>query len=322
MRGVVAKREWSLLLTLLTTPYSQLINMKLKTAIQSSRPSFLVLTPVCVLLGISASLSKESTIFISMLPLILIGAVAAHASVNLLNEYYDFKSGLDLETKKTPFSGGSGALPDNPEMANVVLASGLLSLFITVIIGIYFTIVRDIQILPIGLLGLALILTYTQWINRSPLLCLIAPGLGFGVLMVVGTDVILGATHSKLVWLVSLVPFFLINNLLLLNQYPDIQADATVGRNTFPMAFGLKNSNIVYATFMLAAYLSILVYIVAGYIPALSVIALAPIALSTYALMGAVKYGAKIGDSPQHMAANVAAAILAPLLLAISIIVG
>jgi len=296
--------------------------MKLKTALQSSRPSFLLLTPVCVLLGLSTSLYKETTIFISMLPFILIGAIAAHASVNLLNEFYDFKSGLDLKTEKTPFSGGSGALPDNPEMANVVLAAGLVSLLITIIIGIYFAIDRDIQILPIGLFGLVLIVTYTQWLNRSPLLCLIAPGLGFGVLMVVGTHVILGAANTKLVWLVSLVPFFLINNLLLLNQYPDIQADATIGRRTFPIAFGLKNSNIVYAVFMLAAYLSILFYTVAGYIPALSVIALTPIALSLYALIGAVKYGARIGDFPQHMAANVGASILTPLLLAISIIIG
>jgi len=296
--------------------------MKLKTAIRSSRPSFLILTPVCVLLGLSTSLYKETTIFISMLPFILIGAIAAHASVNLLNEFYDFKSGLDLKTEKTPFSGGSGALPDNPDMANVVLAAGLVSLLITIIIGVYFAIDRDIQILPIGLFGLALIVTYTQWLNRSPILCLIAPGLGFGVLMVVGTHVILGAANTKLVWLVSLVPFFLINNLLLLNQYPDMKADATIGRSTFPIAFGLKNSNIVYAVFMLAAYLSILFYTVAGYIPILSVIALTPIALSLYALVGAVKYGARIGDFPQHMSANVGASILTPLLLAIAIILG
>ncbi len=41
--------------------------------------------------------------------LALLGAFLAHISVNTLNEYFDFKSGLDLETIKTPFSGGSGA---------------------------------------------------------------------------------------------------------------------------------------------------------------------------------------------------------------------
>lgn len=300
----------------------KLKTVKFKIALQSARPPFLILTPVCVLLGLSTSITKEATIVVSMLFLVLIGAICAHASVNLLNEYYDFKSGLDLKTKRTPFSGGSGALPENPEMANTVLAAGLITLLITAAIGIYFTLDSDLHILPIGLLGMVLIVTYTQWLNRLPLLCLIAPGLGFGVLMVVGTHVILGAEHSKLAWLVSLVPFFLINNLLLLNQYPDMEADASVGRNTFPIAYGLKSSNIVYTIFMLAAYASILFYIIAGHIPTLSAIALLPITLSLYALIGAIRYGSKIREHPQHMSANVAATILTPLLLAISIIIG
>jgi len=254
--------------------------------------------------------------------IILIGAISAHISVNTLNEYYDFKSGLDLKTKKTLFSGGSGALPDNPEMADLIFMLGLASLFVTVIIGIYLFMGRGIQVLPIGIVGIVLIISYTQWLNRLPFLCLIAPGLGFGVLMVVGTHVILKGDHSQLSWLISFIPFFLINNLLLLNQYPDIKADASVGRNTFPIAFGMKKSNFVYAVFMLLAYLLILFYIIKGYIPNLSIIALLPLGFSLYALIGAVKYKSKIGDFPRYMGANVAAAILTPLLLGISIVNG
>jgi 1,4-dihydroxy-2-naphthoate octaprenyltransferase len=297
-------------------------NMNLKTGLQTIRPSFLVLTPVCVFLGLSTSLTIESPINLSLFFIILMGAVSAHISVNTLNEYHDFKSGLDLKTIKTPFSGGSGALPDNPEMASSILMIGLASLYVAIIIGIYLLLGHSMQILPIGLVGVALIITYTQWLNRVPFLCLIAPGLGFGILMVVGTHVVLNGEYSQLTWLISLVPFFLINNLLLLNQYPDIKADASVGRNTFPIAFGIKISNLVYAIFMLAAYSLILLYIVKGYIPMLSIIALLPLVFSLYALIGAVKYTSKIGDYPQYMGANVAASILTPLLLGISIVYG
>ena len=50
-----------------------------------------------------------------LLPLILAlaGGLLAHISVNALNEYLDFTSGLDLTTLRTPFSGGSGTLPAN-----------------------------------------------------------------------------------------------------------------------------------------------------------------------------------------------------------------
>lgn len=182
--------------------------MLFNVVLQTIRPSFLVLTPVCLFLGLSTSFKAGAPANLSMFFLVLTGAIFSHISVNMLNEYYDFKSGLDLITKKTPFSGGSGALPDNPAMAELILIVGLISLLVPVILGIYLIIVSGMLILPIGIVGVALILTYTQWLNRLPFLCLIAPGLGFGVLMVVGTHVILRAEHSQLAWLVSLIPFF------------------------------------------------------------------------------------------------------------------
>jgi len=296
--------------------------MQLKVIIQTIRPSFLVLTPICVFLSLSIALSTQSPINLLMFALVLIGAISAHISVNTLNEYYDFKSGLDLQTKKTPFSGGSGALPSKPEMSNVILIIGLVTLMVTVAIGVYLMMESGLQLLPIGIVGVVLIITYTQWLNRSPFLCLIAPGLGFGVLMVVGTQIVLTGRHTLLAWLISLIPFFLINNLLLLNQYPDITADASVGRNTFPIAFGLKQSNIIYAVFMVSAYSLILLLITKEYIPTLSIIALIPMLLSLFALIGAIKYLDNIGEFPIYMAANVAAATLVPLLLGISIVYG
>jgi len=294
--------------------------MSLHTVLKSSRPSFLILSPICVFLGLSTSLATQSQVNLFILSLIMIGAITAHISVNMLNEYFDFKSGLDFKTEKTAFSGGSGALPDNPEMANIILIIGTMLLIVTTIIGAHLILERGIQILPIGIMGVLLIVTYTQWLNRFPFLCLIAPGLGFGVLMVVGTHMILTEVNSHLPWLVSLVPFFLINNLLLLNQYPDVKADASVGRNTFPIAFGLNKSNFVYTVFLIAAYLLIVIFIAKGYLANLSIIAVSPIILSLFALRGAYKHASEIGCFPQYLGANVAATILTPLLLGISII--
>lgn len=53
--------------------------------------------------------------------LALLGALSAYISVNVFNEYIDFKTGLDLVTRRTPFSGGSGTLPANPEMTEFAL---------------------------------------------------------------------------------------------------------------------------------------------------------------------------------------------------------
>lgn len=240
----------------------------------------------------------------------------------MLNEYYDFKSGLDLETDKTAFSGGSGALPSHPEAAHTVLLLGIASLCITILIGFYLIAVRGSQILPIGLIGALLVVTYTQWVNRLSLLCLIAPGLGFGVLMVVGTHTVIAGAPSSLAWLISLIPFFLINNLLLLNQYPDIQADANNGRRTFPIVYGVRVSNLVYALFLISCFGLMITCIANGTLPRLSVIAICPIILALYALSGAIKHAGQIGRHPQYLAANVATALLTPLLLAIAISYG
>lgn len=296
--------------------------MLLKTVLQTTRPSFLVLTPVCIFLGLSTSLAKGVLINPTLVFFIFIGAIFAHISVNTLNEYDDFNSGLDLNTIKTQFSGGSGALPNHPEAAKSVLNVGLMSLMLTAGIGIYFLFEYGIRILPIGLVGIALIMLYTKWLNRMPFLCLLAPGLGFGVLMVIGTHVLITGGYSQLVWLLSLIPFFLINNLLLLNQYPDIDADASSGRRTFPIVYGTTIGNVVYALFAMLSYSCIAYYLYMGYIPTLSLIALSPIILSLYTLSGAIRHASNIGRHPQYLGANVAATILTPLLLAIGITVG
>lgn len=297
-------------------------NLYLHRLLQSTRPAFLLLTPVCVLLGASTALAGQASPDAVLVLLTLGAALCAHISVNTLNEYFDFRSGLDLTTARTAFSGGSGVLPRHPQLARAVLTLGLLCLAVTGGIGAWLVWARGIPVLGPGLAGLVLIVGYTPWLNRSPLLCLIAPGLGFGILMVVGSHLVLGGGHTPLAWLVSLVPFFLVNNLLLLNQYPDRDADAGAGRRHAPIAWGIRASNRVYALFMVAAYSTVPLLIGAGQLAPVSLIALLPVAFSLFALAGAVRYGARIGDHPRYLAANVAATLLTPLLVALSILYG
>ncbi|MAK74397.1 MAG: prenyltransferase, partial [Pseudomonadales bacterium] len=73
------------------------------------RPPFLLLALVTV--ALAAALTPSALLLDSDWLLVLLGALAAHGAVNVLNEYADFHSGLDLHTERTPFSGGSGYLP-------------------------------------------------------------------------------------------------------------------------------------------------------------------------------------------------------------------
>ncbi|MRR18511.1 MAG: prenyltransferase, partial [Deltaproteobacteria bacterium] len=156
---------------------------------------FLILTPMCILVGISTAMWSGANVSAVRIILIAVGAACSHISVNALNEYHDFMSGLDSRTERTPFSGGSGTLQAYPDKATAALATGIISLLLCFAIGMYFVFTVGIMLLPLGLLGIALIVFYTRWITKRPIICLIAPGLAFGPLMVLGTDFVLAGSY-------------------------------------------------------------------------------------------------------------------------------
>lgn len=292
----------------------------LATVINTMRPPFLLLTPACVLVGIGSA-ATVTTIDWGLAALILLGALCAHITVNMLNEYHDYKSGLDSNTQRTPFSGGSGALPANPLALNAVLIGGLATLGITLLLGLYFVALRGWALAPLGLLGALIIVTYTQWINRLPFMCLIAPGLGFGVLMVMGTHLVLAGSYTLFALLVSLVPFFLTNNLLLLNQYPDLEADRAAGRRHFLIAHGLQKAHWVFALFNLAAYGTLIGAITLQILPVWSALAFLTAPLAVRATLGAFRFdGRDIAALKPAMAMNVVVNLLTPTLLGVSLL--
>jgi 1,4-dihydroxy-2-naphthoate octaprenyltransferase len=247
--------------------------------------------------------------------LLFTAALAAHISVNAFNEYQDFSSGLDLHTRKTPFSGGSGALVQRSDAARHVRTLAIAALLVCIAIGIYFLLSRGSGILLVGIPGILLVLTYTPWLNRYPLACLLAPGAGFGLLMVPGTAWLFLGHYNAGVLVLALVPFFLCNNLLLLNQYPDLAADRQHGRRHFPIVHGIANSNRVYALFAVLACLTIIASVLTGILPVTGLMALLPASTSFIALYGAVHYHNQTDKLLPYLGWNVFAAVVTPLLL-------
>lgn len=296
--------------------------MRLPTAVQSARPSFLPLALVCALLGVATVVHAGEPVSWLFAAWLALGALAAHVSVNAFNEYWDYRSGLDLRTRRTPFSGGSGALPADPCAMGAVWALALGSLCVTVLVGMTVLWRHGIAILPLGLAGLLLIVSYTQHLNRQPWLCLVAPGVGFGLIMVPAMQFALTGDYRVDSLLFGVIPFLLVNNLLLLNQYPDVQADAAAGRRHVPIVFGVHVANRIYGAFWIAAGGMIVALVVTGLLPATGLLALLPWSAGGVALRGAVVHGFEIGAHPPFLAANVLATLLTPLALAAALLRG
>ena len=283
------------------------------------RVPFLLLPPACVAIGAAAAFWRTGRIDWGTALLALVGAVCAHASVNALNEYSDFRTGVDSRTRRTPFSGGSGTLQRRPELAGYALGIGLALALITAVIGGHLALRVGQAILPLGIGGLAAVLLYTPWFNRNPVLCLVAPGLGFGICMVMGTDVVLSGGYSWAGFFASLIPFFLVNNLLLLNQFPDVEADRAGGRRHLVITQGLCAGSVVYAVFHAGAFLSLVVGVALGCLPSLVLIGLATLPLAALAARGAFAYQAGSSTLVPALAMNVATTLLTPSLVAVGL---
>jgi 1,4-dihydroxy-2-naphthoate octaprenyltransferase len=294
----------------------------LKTWFLETRPQFLILTPMCVLVGVAAAAYDDFDLNPLHVILTLVGALLAHISVNVLNDYFDYRSGIDLATKRTPFSGGSGILPGGLLKAQEVYLLGLASLIGVGAIGIYFTMEWGWKILPLGIAGMLVVYLYTTHITKNPLLCAIAPGLGFGPLMVVGTYFTQTGEYSVTAGLASLVPGFLVSNLLLLNQFPDVEADKVASRRHIPIAYGRRFSAKVYAVLMLATYVSLAAAVGFGVLPLTALIGLLTLPLAVKTVMGALKNYDDIPKLMPSLGANILVILLTTLLTGVGILVG
>lgn len=285
-----------------------------------ARLPFLVLTPACIVLGVACVQWTQGQVNLPQALLVLLGAVAAHISVNAFNEYQDFRSGLDALTQRTPFSGGSGVLPAHPELASSTLAMAVGCLATSIGVGLYFVALRGPALLPLGVAGVALVLIYTQWITRHPLLCLMAPGLGFGPLMILGTHVALTGEYSGTAAAASLVPFFLVNNLLLLNQFPDAEADRRVGRRHLLITSGPAIAARWYAGLSILAFVSIPLGVLLGLLPAGALLGVLGLALALPTLRDVLTHALDVERLLPAMGRNVLISLLTPLLMAIGML--
>ncbi|WP_319782934.1 prenyltransferase [Oceanisphaera sp. IT1-181] len=246
----------------------------LKILLGVSRINFLTLTLACMLLALAFSLYQGAVLQWLDLVLVLMVALPAHISVNAFNEYFDFRSGLDFLTTKTPFSGGSGTLVAHPQQAKLTLFLAWLSLSIVMVAGLILISRYGWPLLWIGLPGVLIIYTYTQYINRSPLVCLVAPGIGFGLLMTLGAIWVLQQSLVAGAWLLAVIVSLLVSNLLLLNQFPDVTADRQVGRRNYPILLGLEPCAIIFSILHLVALGLLLLGVSLAWLPNHALVAL------------------------------------------------
>jgi 1,4-dihydroxy-2-naphthoate octaprenyltransferase len=259
------------------------------------RAPFFTASLVPVLLGAAMAYESEAAFDPLLFVLTLAGVVFAHAGTNVVNDYFDFKSGTDMANKnRTPFNGGSPFLITGLLTPREVYWGAMTFFGLCAAIGLHLAYEVTYWIVPLGVVGIGLGYFYTS--PRLNLAALgvgeFAVGLGFGPLVVEGAYMVQTGEFSVAAFLAGLPVAFLIGLVLFINQFPDMEADGSVGKNHWVVRMGLRKASFWYAGLMAATFVTVAALWAVGIYPAWSLLALMPAAIAVKAVRTVLeKYG-------------------------------
>jgi len=241
------------------------------------RVKFLLASVIAVCLGLVINWSQNQTIDMVDASLTFAGVIALHASVDLLNDYWDFKRRIDTETKRTKFSGGTGVLPEGLLQPAEVYRAGMAFLILGAIIGGYFIFFNGVTIAIILAFAIISIYFYSTKIVNS--------GLGEVFVAIKGTMIVLGTYFVQTSQIViepilgGVILGVLSSMVLFVNSFPDFEADRASGRKTLAIMLGKKRATSALWIFPIVAYGIIISGVITQTLPILSLITLLSIPL-------------------------------------------
>ncbi len=236
------------------------------------RIRFLLASVIAVSVGLALNWWQNSSIDLLDMLLTFAGVMALHASVDLLNDFWDFKRGIDTKTKRTKMSGGTGVLPEGLLKPSSVYRAGIAFLIIGSLIGGYFVFTDGILIAII--LGFAILSIYFYSTK------IVDSGLGEFFVAVKGSMIVIGTffIQSGQINIESVLGGIVVGSLsalvLFIASFPDHDADKSKGRKTLVIAVGKKKASYLFWAFPIISYGAIIIGVFANLFPLLSLISL------------------------------------------------
>ncbi len=251
------------------------------------RVRFLLASVIAVSVGLALHWNQSNSIDVFSAALTFAGVAALHASVDLLNDYWDFKRGIDTQTKRTKMSGGTGVLPEGLLKPSSVYRTGIGFLIIGGLIGAYFVVTDGIIIAVILAFAILSIYFYSTKIVDS--------GLAEFFVTVKGTMIVLGTFFIQSNQILSeailggIIVGVLSSLVLFIASFPDFAADKSKGRKTLVIAVGKKKATSVFWFFPIIFTVSLFFGVFMDMFPTSSLIALVPTPLVILAGLGLKK---------------------------------
>ena len=282
------------------------------------RIKFLLASVIAVTNGIVISYWKTGYIDIGYAVLTYVGIMCLHISVDLLNDYSDFKRGIDTNTKRTKFSGGTGVIPENLISSRVIYCAGIIFLIVGGLVGLYFVTIKGIIILVLLIFAIISIYFYSTNIVNA--------GLGELFVAIKGCMIVLGSYYiqSDSIDITSVYVGIIIGLLssvvLLVTSFPDCDADKKSGRRTLAIVIGKENSIKLLAIIIGVTYAMIIGGPIFNVLPIFSIIAISSAPFAVKAVRKLRRFH-DTGELVSSMANSIIYSRVCGILLAVSFIV-
>lgn len=213
----------------------QIVTGKFKSWIIASRPKTLLAAIVPVVVGSALAINKGK-FAISFSIIALLCSVLIQVGTNFTNDLYDFLKGADTEDRKGPLRVLAAGLISVTEMK-----IGVVFIFsVSFILGLILVYEAGPVIFVIGILSIIAGIAYTA--GPYPLAY---NGLGdifvfmfFGIAGTMGTYYIQVKDFSFISFLISIPVGALITDILVVNNFRDIEEDRAAGKRTLAVLCG------------------------------------------------------------------------------------
>ena len=213
--------------------------------------------------------------------LAILGAIIFHLSGNLISEYHDYMSGVDIKEK----TGPARLIVQGLFKPKTVLYYGYSVLLAGIILGVYLLVHTGLPMLAFGFIGVISTTLYYRfkYIALGDLIIFIS----YGLTIALGVAYVM---TELLIWPILLVVTptgLLVVAILHANNTRDMLQDKAAGIRTQAMRLGVEGSQVVYQTLLLLAYLLIAVAVWIQFLAPLSFVVLLsfPLAMRNIRLM-------------------------------------
>lgn len=278
------------------------------------RAPFLLLSVVLCLIG--GAVALHDGVFDGLhLLLCVVGVTLAHVAVNLFNELSDSRTGVDDHTVPTPFSGGSKTLQRGLLTPRAVTRAAWATLLGAGLIGLYLTWASGWVVAALMLAGGVTSVLYTSHLARWAVGEL-AAGTTLGSFVVLGTYYAQVGHLTPTILLLSIPAGVLTALLLLLNEFPDVEADRAGARRHLVILLGFRQAAGLYTGLLGAMYLFIGAGVLLRWFPPILLITFLTLPFAVKASVTALRHGSEPQRMVPALGANVALVLGTDLLIA------